>query len=788
MDPALVRPIRREFALSRTMSRAKASLVGLAVVGSTVLAVAGSGAGRAAAATPSHFATIDDPVGVASTPNALLVTGDCSFDVSSVDSAGTVTVFATLPSAPRLCQERYIAVSPGLGAWPRGYVYVTQNHRVYQISPDGSQVTQFAKIPQVPVDSAGVTFDRIGALGFDMIVTGHDGGVWRVDSSGHVSLLANVGVQIEGPAVAPAAFAPFGGDVLLATKFDNEVLAVAPDGTVSQPVALDHDAEQIVPVPPSRCDTFGGGAWFLASEEGAEILRFPASDFAAMTDADALAQSELQMDVFLLSSSGGVVTAGTFSPPLGTPPPDGEGLEGSAFTDCSSVSVAPSTGGAGSAAALSGSGFDPGETVAVTFDGASVGSGVAASDGTVSVPVTIPASASPGKHTLLAHGISSGVTNASSFFVPTNWPTFHFSSGRTGLNPTESVLGVTNVAGMGVRWTATTSGPVRSSPVVAEGLVYAGSDDGTMSAFPTSCAGACAPVWTATPDAGFAIESTPAVSGGFVFVGSDDGKVYAYNAATGAFKWSAVTTSGSPIRSSPLVSGNTVYVGSDDGKLYAFKANSGKLLWTGATTGGLPVRSSPALSGSTVYVGADDGNVYAFPATCTNPCSPTWVGTTAAGVPVRSTPAVGNGQLFVGSDNGRLFAFPTTCTTPCAKQWSKATGGPVESSPAVSGSTVFVGSADGKLYAFTATGSPKWVSTATGGAVDSSPAVANGVVYVGSGDGALYAFPAKCTTACAPLGTFVTTAGVTVASSPAVADGAVYVGGDDGAVYSFGLP
>ncbi len=48
-----------------------------------------------------------------------------------------------------------------------------------------------------------------------------------------------------------------------------------------------------------------------------------------------------------------------------------------------------------------------------------------------------------------------------------------------------------------------------------------------------------------------AISSSPAVANGVVYVGSDDGKVYALDAATGAFDWSYTT--GEATSSSPAV-------------------------------------------------------------------------------------------------------------------------------------------------------------------------------------------------------------------------------------------
>src|SRR5262249_37259508 len=77
--------------------------------------------------------------------------------------------------------------------------------------------------------------------------------------------------------------------------------------------------------------------------------------------------------------------------------------------------------------------------------------------------------------------------------------------------------------------------------------------------------------WTA--NAGDFLISSPAVANGIAYIGSNDGKLYAFDAVSGASLWSAST--GSFINSSPAVADGIVYVGSDDGKLYAFDAMSG---------------------------------------------------------------------------------------------------------------------------------------------------------------------------------------------------------------------
>jgi outer membrane protein assembly factor BamB len=65
------------------------------------------------------------------------------------------------------------------------------------------------------------------------------------------------------------------------------------------------------------------------------------------------------------------------------------------------------------------------------------------------------------------------------------------------------------------------------------------------------------------------VVSSPAVADGVVYVGSQDGSFYAVDASTGEILWEYVT--GDMITSSPVVYHGMVYIGSHDGKLYAFE-------------------------------------------------------------------------------------------------------------------------------------------------------------------------------------------------------------------------
>jgi outer membrane protein assembly factor BamB len=73
-------------------------------------------------------------------------------------------------------------------------------------------------------------------------------------------------------------------------------------------------------------------------------------------------------------------------------------------------------------------------------------------------------------------------------------------------------------------WTAAT-GPVTSSPAVANGVVYAESDTGTIYAFPASCSNPCSPLWTwPTGNIGTDnVTSSPAVAYGLIYVGASTG-------------------------------------------------------------------------------------------------------------------------------------------------------------------------------------------------------------------------------------------------------------------------
>jgi parallel beta-helix repeat protein len=338
------------------------------------------------------------------------------------------------------------------------------------------------------------------------------------------------------------------------------------------------------------------------------------------------------------------------------------------------------------------------------------------------------------------------------------WPMFHQNLKHAGF--TESPAPNTNQS----LWNYTTGSYVESSPAVADGRVYVGSDDGRVYCLDAANG---AQVWNYTT--GFWVRSSPAVADGRVYMGSLDCRVYCLDASTGAQVWNYTT--GGYVYSSPAVVDGRVYVGSDDGRVYCLDAAAGTEVWNYTT--GNTVVSPPAVVDGRVYVGSDDGRVY-----CLDAAAGTEVWNYTTGNSVHSSPAVADGRVYVGSDDGRVYCLDAANG---AQVWNYTTGNVVYSSPAVVAGRVCVGSDDGRVYCLDAsTGAQVWNYT-TGNTVESSPAVADGKVYVGSLDCRVY-----CLDAANGAQVWNYTTGGYVYSSPAVAEGVVYVGSNDSNVYAFG--
>ena len=158
-----------------------------------------------------------------------------------------------------------------------------------------------------------------------------------------------------------------------------------------------------------------------------------------------------------------------------------------------------------------------------------------------------------------------------------------------------------------VLWQFETGGVVRSSPAVADGAVYIGSQDHYLYAIDALTG---EERWRF--ETGHQVYSSPALAGGRVIFGSDDGTVYALNEVTGAEQWHYET--GGPLYASAAVADGVVYVaGEAGGYLFALDAATGAELWRfKCGVEGNNRSSSPVPTGDILMVGSNDHAVYAF--------------------------------------------------------------------------------------------------------------------------------------------------------------------------------
>jgi eukaryotic-like serine/threonine-protein kinase len=221
-----------------------------------------------------------------------------------------------------------------------------------------------------------------------------------------------------------------------------------------------------------------------------------------------------------------------------------------------------------------------------------------------------------------------------------------------------------------VKWQYTAGGAIESSPVVFNGYVFFGCDDGKIYALDKTLGGSGVSNWTFDPVAAGLLasptrfvsspcigyttsgypatidtvlcvgagigdssmyclklknncvvdsfmwqykahggcNSSPTIRNGACIFGSEDFHVYCVDILSGAARW--VVATGSNVFSSPFVYGQSVYVGSNDYNLYSINIINGVVKWKFKSFGA--VRSSPLGYGQYVYVGSEDKNFYAL--------------------------------------------------------------------------------------------------------------------------------------------------------------------------------
>jgi outer membrane protein assembly factor BamB len=258
---------------------------------------------------------------------------------------------------------------------------------------------------------------------------------------------------------------------------------------------------------------------------------------------------------------------------------------------------------------------------------------------------------------------------------------------------------------------------------VADGSVFVNANG--ISAFDAATGAAR---WTAPTGTGLGQEwtsySKPVVGNGMVYVGGNDGAIHALDMLSGAARWSTgpLDPRNSTVSSRPTfaalgptaaltVEGGLVYAAGRDGKLYALEAHTGRTWWTAPV--GVPNEfgSAPVVKDGTVYVATD--SLHALDAATG---TERWSASTGgASLFAFVAPVVENGAVHLSGGNGLLHEFDAN-TGERRRSYGRVPSPPdddplvgrsvVAVPPAITSDLMYLGSGDHRFYAYWHNGRP----------------------------------------------------------------------------------
>lgn len=246
-----------------------------------------------------------------------------------------------------------------------------------------------------------------------------------------------------------------------------------------------------------------------------------------------------------------------------------------------------------------------------------------------------------------------------------------------------------------------------------------------------------APRWT--HDLGAPTWATPVVADGIVYVGTNDGRFHAVDAAHGTALW---TWAGpNRIDGRAVVAGEAVVFVDGRNDLICLDRRDGTLRWRfplydpAHAAAPLPENptfnrrtASPLVVADTVYCGSADGGLYAVDVTHGRK---RW--RHEAGAPIFSGVAeIEPGIVAFGCMNGAVVLLDRRTQTEVARY---QTGGAVVTTPVLAGGNLIVGSRDYLLHAISrADGRAVWRFSYWFSWVESTPRLHEGVIYIGASD------------------------------------------------------
>ncbi len=263
-------------------------------------------------------------------------------------------------------------------------------------------------------------------------------------------------------------------------------------------------------------------------------------------------------------------------------------------------------------------------------------------------------------------------------------------------------------------WKHDLKAPVWASPMVADGKVYIGNEDGDISVFrhgrEKKLLAANAMKET--------VYSTVTPANGTLYV-ADRTHLYAI-AAPEAAGTQPAATSRAASGDWPMFRGNPQLTGVAESALPADLP----VLWKFGTPDA--VQSSAAIANGVTYFGCDDGYLYAL---SLDNGAVRWK--YKAGSGIRSSPCAYNGAVLCGDDDG---VFHSVDAADGRSRWTFRTDGEIVSSATPAGDRVLFGSYDGHLYCLHAADGKLLWKFETEGRVHGTPGIANGCALIAGCD------------------------------------------------------
>ena len=235
--------------------------------------------------------------------------------------------------------------------------------------------------------------------------------------------------------------------------------------------------------------------------------------------------------------------------------------------------------------------------------------------------------------------------------------------------------------------------------------------------------------------------SSPVIADGIVYYGDDWGNLNGVDLATGARVFQFTTASGRPIRSTPVVSDNVVYFGDWEGEAYAVSLIDKKLRWTYRLENIRPyygaIVSEFVIQDGVLYFGSQH-EIFA-PLDITTG-RPVWRFVDANKTYLPSTPLIYDGKVIIGST---VFTNAVLCLNKGETVWSYKAEGIFFTKPVLDGQVLIINSTNfgktGYLYFLNFKTGTLINKVAIEKASPSSPAISGRKLYLGAGDGCIYA-------------------------------------------------